>query len=185
MTNRIFVQIDLETLGLHMSAPIVSVGAAAYDYDRGIFDEFHMFFNLDEQFKDGRSMNQDTLFWWLKQSAEARASLADDTVLRESTLGVCNAFHRWWLGLAPTEAERKNIYPMGNASEFDLAMLRNLWGTQMPWSYKNVLCWRTIATLHKDELVWEGKGAAHNAVEDARAQARAHLRLMANNPRLR
>lgn len=182
--TRIFVQIDLETLGLEIGAPIVSLGACAYDFERGIFNEFHMFFNLDEQFKAGRTIAQGTLFWWLNQSAEARASLADDTVLRESTLGVCNAFHRWWLGLAPTEAERKNIYPMGNASEFDLAMIRNLWDDHIPWRYKNVLCWRTIATLHKDELVYEGK-VAHNAVADARAQARAHLRLMANNPRLR
>lgn len=184
--NRIFAQIDLETLGRKNNAPIVSLGACAYSHDLGIFSTLHLFFDLDEQFKAGRNMDQQTLLWWLTQSEPARAALANSETRRYPVLDVRRQFIKWWNSIVHRIAvSTVDVYPMGNGSEFDISMLRSLFEDVVPWNYKHVIDFRTITTFYRDEVVWPEKTVKHNALEDAKAQAQVHLNLMRNHERLR
>lgn len=68
------LMIDLETMGNKPTAPIVTIGAIFFDPQTGSLGaEFYMAVNLASAMEQGATPDGDTILWWLKQSAEARA----------------------------------------------------------------------------------------------------------------
>lgn len=182
--------IDLETLGINPTCPVISLGAVTYSYKNGIYGCFHRFFNLDEQFRAGRLPQQQTLNWWLKQSEEARQSLAKDRT-RLSVEEMVDEFFEFWREDVddPVQDWSAGDDPalgakvISNGANFDIAILSSLF-PEVPWHYKNTRCFRSMIDWFGPVTYPEG-GTKHDALSDARAQAQVHLDLMVKNEQLR
>jgi len=185
MTCHTYVQIDLETLSLKQrTAPVVSLGAVAYQYEKRIFDTFYYRFDLDEQFYElGRVPNSDTLKWWLRQPDAARAVFHDDGIIVGPNAGygqvakVEAAFHTWWTGVHNANLANGAPIVLSKGPNFDIAILEMLFSS-VPWNYRNVMCWRTLERCHKSKIIYPEKTVSHDALEDAKYQALAHLSLI-------
>lgn len=169
--------IDLETLSLDSNAKIVSIGAVAFDW-RGIHDDFYVA-HLDPDGQGDAVVSTSTLDWWAAQSPDVRAvlDLPPDNV----------PFHlgrlAGWMLEASRNQEIDGVW--GNGASFDNVVLKNLYqrlGYPLPWKYSADRCYRTIKNLAvNDAEPVESEGVEHNALDDARYQAR---RLIAINDAL-
>lgn len=180
--DRSFIMIDCETVGLKASAPVLSIGAVAYNLTFGIFRRFEAFIELQEQFEAGRKPEQDAFFWWLKQTEAARLNVCsqDRMTVSESLMEFCSFYAEVQTSKELDDASE--LYMSANGNDFDLPVLESLWGVA-PWHYKKKMDFRTIGILYIDELEWpERTDTKHTALEDAENQAIAHMKLMAKYP---
>jgi len=156
--------IDLETMGTRPTAPIVSIGAVAFDAT-GIHDKFYANVDLTSAVAAGGIIDPSTVMWWMSQSDESRAALLvkDD---QYSVVGALSALSAWgdWGKVAGV---------WGNGATFDNVILRETYyraAVPCPWPFWNDRCYRTIKTIYPNvELV--RSGTHHNALDDARTQA--------------
>lgn len=179
--DRTFIMVDCETIGLKSSAPVLSIGAVAYNLTFGVFKRFEAFIELQEQFDAGRKPEQDAFFWWLNQSESARRNVAsrDRMTVSESLAEFCQFYAKVQTSQElddPTE-----LYMSANGNDFDLPVLESLWGAA-PWHYKKKIDFRTLGILYIDELEWPTAEAEHTALNDAENQALAHLNLLSKYP---
>lgn len=161
------LMIDLETLGTNVGSIIVSLGAVWFDGKERLGTEFYKVFDLADQAKYGRTINPDTVKWWMNQTEVARkvfqvAPTKTSVVLADfvSFLGEGTKYAKVW----------------GNGADFDCVLLGSLYetyGVQKPWSYSNNRCFRTLKHLGNGLNVPEParEGTHHNALDDARHQA--------------
>lgn len=150
--------IDLETLGISRRAVILTVAIVT---DRG--DTLVMAPSIDQQIRDGRVVDGETFRWWLKQSAEARASIADvsESPCHEVRRAVAKMFGQ----------ARDSYFVWGNAPSFDCEILADFLGTgtcamERPWSIwmeRDVRTARMAVGRTQPEV-------AHDALADAAAQ---------------
>lgn len=165
--NRIMV--DIETLGQTPGSVILAIGAVRFD-DVQILDEFYVNVNPESCVAAGLHMDVSTVMWWLQQSDEARKSLVagEAKVLQEALL----AFGSWAIRAGTPEMEQ--VQEMwGNGSDFDNVLLTHAFasaGLPLPWPFWANRCYRTLKSLRKD-IPFQKPAIAHNALEDARAQA--------------
>ncbi|MDN3080001.1 3'-5' exoribonuclease domain-containing protein, partial [Enterococcus faecium] len=66
--QKTFVMIDIESLGLRVGSPILSVGICSVVPGIGIIDSMKWNLNLQEQLNRGGKIEADAFFWWLNQS---------------------------------------------------------------------------------------------------------------------
>jgi hypothetical protein len=62
----------------------------------------------------------------------------------------------------------------GNGAAFDCEILQSLYGTfnmNVPWSFRQAQCYRTLKTQFGYEVPYTRVGTFHNAEDDARTQA--------------
>jgi hypothetical protein len=160
MTDRVMV--DLETLGTEPGAAILSVGAVRFGPHGVADDEFERSVSLESCQAADLHIDADTLEWWLGQ---------DDAVTDVLTGGD---------DLADVLADFAAYY--GNADEiwayspsFDCAMLAAAYdavGQDVPWHYSEERDARTLRNLPLWPEGIEREGAEHDALADARYQAR-------------
>lgn len=161
------VMVDLETLGTTADAVILSIGAVRFDLDSDEIDDagFYASVSIDSNLEYKRRVQEDTLIWWLGQSAAAQKVFHEpkDT-LPSSLVGLSD-----WI-------DTDNYFVWSNGADFDLPMLAHAF-TQMsmeiPWKFWNSRCLRTYRALPgaKDVSV-PRLGTHHNALQDAIYQAR-------------
>jgi DNA polymerase III epsilon subunit-like protein len=159
------VMLDLETMGNGNNAAIVSIGAVKFTADE-ITDEFHVGVHLESSTALGLKIDADTVMWWLHPDrAEARQQLLnlEAVDLPSALIG----FSEWF-------GEEKPIW--GNGSTFDNVILRSAYAAcqiSYPARFWNDQCYRTLKYRAPGvSLVREG--THHNALDDARCQAK-HL----------
>lgn len=168
------IMIDLETLGTYVDAPIISIGAQAFDLEKGILtDTFYMALDVKDQLDTKkRFMSSDTFKWWLSQSAGAKGVFRENATPTEVAL---QTLAGWILGLAGSKAQStRKICVWGNGSSFDITLMETLfvdYGVKCPWMYYKVMDLRTFKRLIAGGASIEVEGTAHNALDDARAQA--------------
>lgn len=175
MSNpRCQASIDLETLGTSPNSKILSVGVVAVCAETGETLKFYSGCSIDSQ--EDRTASASTLKWWEDQSAEARQALdyaksPECPTLRDALTALTG-----WIGKL---GETHTVYPWGNGSDFDVAMLNHAFdsnGMARPWGFRNV---RDMRTLYDITLRFgmdiKGNapkvGTAHNALDDAQFQA--------------
>lgn len=169
------IMIDLETLGIHNTAPIVSAGLAVFDpYASDVEEVQAAHFSIDQQsqFYD-RHPSGETLAWWLRQEPAAQRDLAK-AIEQGNTGAVYMQSHelaqyiKGWIGTTGLV--------WGYGSNEDIAWLGSLYDAQKmprPWHYRQVACYRTILrTFGATGDDWFKPTIAHNPVADAVAQAR-------------
>jgi hypothetical protein len=152
--------LDIETLGLDPGAAILSIGAVEFDR-QGLGDTFEASISLTSCQAAGLSIDADTLEWWLEQDATAQ-----DVLTGGEALGQVLGRFRIWLG------DRDEIW--ANSPKFDCAHLEHayaLFDDAAPWQYYQL---RDVRTVSKLSIApdYEQDGTEHDALDDARYQAR-------------
>ncbi|WP_024197702.1 exonuclease, partial [Escherichia coli] len=175
-TSRVWyhLMIDLETMGTNTNAPIVVIGAVFFDPQTGeIGPVFYIVISLTDAMNTGAVPDGGTIEWWLKQSSEARAAILTDQVKLKDALSRFREFINEY-------SDEKLVQVWGNGATFDNAILRTSYerlDIPCPWRYYNDRDVRTIVELGKTidfdaRTVIPFEGVRHNALDDARHQAK-------------
>jgi len=154
------MMIDLETLDTCSSAVVVSVGAVVFS-EKEILRTGYWVLDQKDQLKNGRTMNPDTVSWWMRQSDQARSVFIAD----KTELGL---FNNQFIDLFKDE----KLQLWGNGADFDLSIMIDLWRTQnlyktSYWSYSNHRCFRTFNWMTDCKKLVSRVGTHHNALDDA------------------
>ncbi|HFO3210463.1 TPA: 3'-5' exoribonuclease [Escherichia coli] len=167
----IHLMIDLETMGKNPDAAIISIGAIFFDPQTGdIGPEFSKTIDLDTA---GGVIDRDTVKWWLKQSREAQSAILADEIPLDDALLQLREF-------IDENSGEFFVQVWGNGTSFDNVILRRSYerqGIPCPWRYHNDRDVRTIVELGKTidfdaRTVIPFEGVRHNALDDARHQAK-------------
>ncbi|HBB9146499.1 TPA: 3'-5' exoribonuclease [Escherichia coli] len=175
-TSRVWyhLMIDLETMGTNTNAPIVVIGAVFFDPQTGeIGPVFYIVISLADAMNTGAVPDGGTIEWWLKQSSEARAAILTDQVKLKDALSRFREFINGY-------SDEKFVQVWGNGATFDNAILRTSYerlDIPCPWRCYNDRDVRTIVELGKTidfdaRTVIPFEGVRHNALDDARHQAK-------------
>lgn len=158
---------DIETLDVCPSSVVLSIGAVTFDPVGRIWDRYYRVLDIDEQTKQGRTISQSTLFWWLQQEPQALdEAFSEDRygvpyVLQEfKEFGVGRSIEAYWC-LGP---------------HFDGTIWESLcrdFGTTPPWGYSQLrdvrtLCMETGVDYHRHAT--QVRGVAHNPMYDCEVQ---------------
>lgn len=162
------IMIDIETMGTRPTAPIISIGAVAFDAE-GIHKKFYRKVSLESAVAGGGIIEPGTVLWWLTQSNEARAALTNDI---DEPLGtVLGAFALWIADLPGGPSDARGVW--GNGAAFDNVLLAEAYkrlDMQTPWPFWKDRCYRTVKNMFPAvELV--RNGTHHHALADAETQA--------------
>ena len=159
------VMVDIETLGTACDAPILSIGAVAFDIESGeISAKFYRGVDPTSALERGRADGA-TLRWWMTQSDAARSAAFSGNSLIAEALA---AFRLWYAGLFRTPP----IW--ANGPSFDISILETAfrtYGMKPPWKYNAARCVRTIKAIAGDLKMPTRSGVEHNALDDAIYQA--------------
>lgn len=132
------------------------------------------------QFNLGRTVTQETLDWWDKQSSEARAVFNDENrVSLSEALFRLRDFCDGWL------TDKGAVWV--NGASFDLRILSHAYRTSaipLPWHFRQECCMRALRRLeryqmthvpgflkYKEVCAASVNCVAHNALDDAIRQA--------------
>jgi hypothetical protein len=166
------VMVDLETLGDGPGCVILSIGAVAFDPLSGVIGGgFYSVVDTASCVVAGLRYDQGTLDWWAKQSAEARAVIAD--AASGSAPPLAHALDNFSFYLTRFGGVAK-ARVWGNGADFDNAILAYAAkAVQRPkvWEHWNSRCYRTLKNLNRDVPMPERVGVFHNALDDAKTQA--------------
>ncbi len=162
------IMIDIESYGVKPGCVIRSVGAIVFDPKTGhLGAEFYA--NVDRTSCEllGLVVDPNTEQWWKRQSLAAQAALAVDPKPLDDVLF---SFSAWW---STNGGER--IWSHG--ANFDQPIMEAAYekvGMQAPWSFWNSRCTRTLYDVAGvDTRKMSAGEVKHNALDDARIQARA------------
>ncbi|EFN7975692.1 exonuclease [Escherichia coli] len=167
----IHLMIDLETMGKNPDAPIISIGAIFFDPQTGdMGPEFSKTIDLETA---GGVIERDTIKWWLKQSRETQSAILTDEIPLDDALLQLREF-------IDENSGEFFVQVWGNGANFDNVILRRSYerqGIPCPWRYHNDRDVRTIVELGKTidfdaRTVIPFEGVRHNALDDARHQAK-------------
>lgn len=156
--------IDIETLGTRPGSVILSAGLVYDDVVNGR-QRLEVFFNINEQLALGLKIDQSTMQWWMNQSDEAKKIFSripgNPSPNRMNLQNILDFF---------PDKEKTLVFAYG--ATFDgplLDVLFQAYGIQVPWSYRNFLCFRTLKEMYPKQEV-ECKGTKHSALDDAEYQ---------------
>ena len=166
--------LDLEALDSNRSGVLVSIGAQMFDLgNMSLGDTYYCEISLsgmEDQRLSGRTINLDTVCWWMQQSDSARKVFFPDP--ERGKLGTRTALKDF--GRFLTSYSRPKVW--GNGVDFDNVFLRDVYESYSipcPWHYTQNRCYRTVKNMFPN-VGLKREGAHHNALDDATTQAK-HL----------
>lgn len=170
------VMLDTETMGVGPNGALMSIGAVFFDEATGqLGAEFFGNIHLATAVAAGGEMDAGTVLWWLSQPDEARLALR---VSAEPIADVLPTFAAWLRRNGPGDAD---LRVWGNSPAFDCGKVESAMkrqGVIVPWRYYNERCYRTVRERAPSVELDERQGL-HNALEDAKYQARHLLKIAA------
>ena len=155
MSQIIDISLDLETLGKGPDAVILAIGIAD---SHG--EAFFVTPSVGEQVARGRTIEDDTLHWWLQQSDAARQALLGKVISCERTCEIISDYFR-----QAAEAYGE-LRVWGNSPGFDCEILGHFLGGK-PWRYWQERDVRTAREILDDRTQ---PRVSHSALSDAEAQ---------------
>ncbi|EGO6758147.1 exonuclease [Escherichia coli] len=175
-TSRVWhhLMIDLETMGKNPDAPIISIGAIFFDPQTGeIGPIFYVVISLVDAMDKGAVPDGSTIEWWLAQSSEARSATLVNQIPLDDALLQLREF-------IDENSGEFFVRVWGNGANFDNVILRRSYerhGIPCPWRWSNDRDVRTIVELGKAidfdaRTAIPFEGVRHNALDDARYQAK-------------
>jgi hypothetical protein len=170
--------IDLETLGQKYNAPIVSIGAVAFNRETGkIGTTFYQEIDIDSSLKIG-TVTTSTLCWWLNQNKNAKQLFDDSAAGRGRKMHIASALLNFTTFVRSLGAPRV----WGNGATFDITILehsidKGSVGLSPPWVFWNIRDMRTLVDAAESIKGWkkesvEAVGTHHNALDAATYQAK-------------
>ncbi|EFM8799542.1 exonuclease [Escherichia coli] len=172
-TSRVWIHlsVDLETMGTNPDAPINSIGGKFFDPATGeMGPEFSKAIDLETS---GGIIDRKTIKWWAKRSREAQSAIFTDEISLDVAL-------RLFIEFIEKNSGGRFVQVWGNGANFDNVILRRsyeLQGIPCPWLYYNDRDVRTIVELGNAigfdvRMAIPFEGVPHNALDDARHQAK-------------
>lgn len=154
------VMLDFETLGNGKNACVTQIGACYFDRQTGaIGRQFSMQVDAVSAQKNGCDLDADTVYWWLKQSPAAIASM-----IAEPRENIRQAF----IELA---AFLKGAEHVWSHATFDFVILQEtykLLNIEKPVGFRTARDLRTLVEIAQlDGKDFPRKGVHHNALDDA------------------
>ena len=168
-TMKTKIMLDLETLGNKPGSVIVAIGAVKFGNGE-ILDSFYARVDAQSCLDLGLRMDVSTVMWWMHQNDAARNEI---TRPGENLSEVLLRFSSW---VDDSDAE-----VWGNGASFDNVLLSDAYDRAQlprPWKYYNDRCYRTVKNLHT-EVLMARDGTHHNALDDAKSQAKHLMELLA------
>ncbi|END6505204.1 3'-5' exoribonuclease [Escherichia coli] len=172
-TSRVWIHlsVDLETMGTNPDAPINSIGGKFFDpatVEMG--PEFSKAIDLETS---GGIIDRKTIKWWAKRSREAQSAIFTDEISLDVAL-------RLFIEFIEKNSGGRFVQVWGNGANFDNVILRRSYerqGIPCPWLYYNDRDVRTIVELGNAigfdvRMAIPFEGVPHNALDDARHQAK-------------
>ena len=187
--NGCHLMIDIETLGVLPTAPVITIGAVLYDpQGHDTFASlrkraFLCTIDMADAIKHSTGAEPDTLKWWLQQKTEAlKALTAGDTINAKMALSQLIAYGTDRSASSPLgEPWRSLPLPstiVANSPNFDCVILESLarsTGVMWPWKFFMYRDLRTIKDLAypngPEDVPVFNEGTAHDAADDAVAQS--------------
>ncbi|HAF5259448.1 TPA: exonuclease [Salmonella enterica] len=172
-TSRVWIHlsVDLETMGTNPDAPINSIGGKFFDPATGeMGPEFSKAIDLETS---GGIIDRKTIKWWAKRSREAQSAIFTDEISLDVAL-------RLFIEFIEKNSGGCFVQVWGNGANFDNVILRRSYerqGIPCPWLYYNDRDVRTIVELGNAigfdvRMAIPFEGVPHNALDDARHQAK-------------
>ncbi len=160
------IMVDIETMGNGPEAPILSIGAVAFDA-MGIHKEFYTPCTLESAVDSGAVMDASTVMWWLRQDAAARAALEDG---EDAGVGLELALRNFTGFLITEGAPLQGVW--GNGATFDNVIIHRSCKrlSLASWPFWLDRCYRTVKQAYQS-VKMERVGTHHNALDDAKSQA--------------
>ena len=162
----IHCMIDIETMGNGPRSAILSVGAVNFHIETGeIVETFYAAADMEDAIRYG-SVDGSTVKWWMQQSDAARQSAVAGTMPLREVLSKLASFYR----------QKSPVW--GNGPAFDMVILENAYNAVFekaaPWKFWDHLDCRTMKSVGEcfGYTVPAIKGVAHNALDDAKHQAK-------------
>ena len=160
------VMLDTETVATSRDAVVLTIGCVKFDPYSTEEPHSGMYCRLevDEQVARGRIINEETLVWWGKQTAEAQEEAFGDNGDRIPVLTFLTDLNRYLVGA-------DKVWAQGPL--FDIIILEDMfsmYGMSPNWRYSQIRDSRTLFDLG-DALAKDGNALAHNALADAYSQA--------------
>ena len=168
--------LDFETLGKNPDTAVLSLGAVLFNREK-IIESKEWTFNLKEQLKAKRSVDADTLLWWMGQGADAQKVFRSACVDGQSVHAILPAFHSWVLP--------HKVKVWGCGASFDIPIIESLLQSlklDPPWAFWDIRCYRTLKAMFDVEMGHNFKGTKHNALADATHQATVMQAYLQKNP---
>lgn len=159
--------LDIETLGTRPGSVIRSIGACLFE-PKGSQIGAEFYVNIDRASCEelGLTVDAKTEEWWKRQSLAAQAALTvDPQPLRDALL----SFASWF-----TSHKGERVWSHG--ANFDQPLMDMAYraiGWEVPWLFWNSRCTRTLYDIAGIDTRKLSSGTKHNALDDARSQARA------------
>lgn len=166
------VMIDIETMGKGPRSAIAAIGAVEFNPSGGqLGRSFYTLVDLTSSVTAGMVIDADTVLWWLRQAEDARREIATEggTPLPHAL----QALSIFLIGEG-IAGEIDELIVWANGTSFDFPILAEayrLCGLPQPWHYFNERDWRTVRKIAQRVEI-ERSGTHHNALGDARHQAR-------------
>lgn len=176
------ISIGCETLGKAYDAPVIAIGARAFDRTTGKFNaKFYIEIALDSAIKSGR-VDGSTIAWWITQSPRAKKIFETPDEKKASLATALVELSHWSRGQGKDSNQQSGVlYAWGNGSTQDITWLEHAYtvgghGLTVPWAYDNSRDLRTIVDIATaiagfDKASVKSVGDAHNAIDDATYQA--------------
>ena len=159
------VMLDLETWGTEPGCDIRSIGAVAFDPDKGWISPDGFYQAVDGGEIRGLIRNESTVKWWNDQSVEAQSAFTDPIDLHEGL----RDFSAWYSALG----NKSDVTLWCNGPHFDEVILKacyNACSLPIPWHYRAPRDFRT----EMEGAGWPDvhfTGTPHNALDEAIYQA--------------
>jgi hypothetical protein len=160
--------IDLETTDTGNNSQILSIGAVLLNKSGGpLGPTFYRVIDRASCKGLGFTTSQATMYWWGKQSEDARKVFTDPGMELTQALTEFAKF---------LEDNSNDVKVWGNGSDFDNVILKNAYlvtKEKLPWDYRNNRCYRTyrnIALVRPRSVTFVG--IRHNALDDAIHEAK-------------
>ena len=163
--------VDLETMGTGPNAAIIAIGAVRFNIETGeILNTFYTPVLLESSMAMGGVVDAGTILWWLGQSDEARAEFTKPSKSIVTALWEFRSFVQLNNAIG-----KQDVKLWGNGATFDNVILAQAYKRaeiEPPWSHRGDRCYRTMRNILPEVPDFEWDGVAHNALDDARNQAR-------------
>lgn len=174
------IMLDLETMGSGSNSAIVSIGAVLFNPLTGETGaEYYQAVSLNSSAHYG-TIDPSTVIWWMGQSDDARAVFKDEGKV---TLKAALESFTHWINehCDKNDKGKPDAVVWGNGATFDNVILGNAYKAlkmRQPWFFANDRDVRTVVDIGRTLLNIDPKtdlsldGTAHNALDDAKFQAR-------------
>lgn len=178
------IMVDIETLSTEHNAAILTIGACVFhpreaffgSVDEGApFDESEEFYkrvNVESNERAARKIDISTIKWWMEQSEKAKTE-AFYKAPRVSLFAALETLQQFMV----THMRKSNGVPLcvwAKDPDFDLVILADAmrhFSIEVPWHFTFTRSVRTIYSLAPGAADTYKPRIAHNAMEDAKAQA--------------